>query len=106
MTKNNETEVEEKNQQHTQGIDCTRDEGNMSNANASPSPRAVALSSSIVPVAPVAEGTISREMANGNDTQRVEESKEGEIQASGVDVGPNDSINNEPDIAGAFNSVE
>lgn len=78
----------------------------MSNANGSPSPRAAALSSSIVPVAPVAEGTISREMANGNDTQRVEESKEGEIQASGVDVGPNDSINNEPDIAGAFNSVE
>lgn len=64
-TKNNETEVEEKNQQHTQGIDCTRDEGNMSNANGSPSPRAAGLSSSIVPVAAGAEGSLSREMANG-----------------------------------------
>lgn len=43
ISKNKDTEVEDKNL-NTQGIDQTRDEANMSNANPSPSPRADGMS--------------------------------------------------------------
>ena len=75
--KNNETEIEDKNL-NTQGIDQTRDEANMSNANASPSPRAV-MSSSINPVSGVND---SLDRANSDvinrERNRVEESKQNE----------------------------
>lgn len=79
----------------------------MSNANGSPSPRAVAMSSSIVPV-PMVEGSLSREDVNraGADTQRVEESKENDHQSNAVNLNPESSIRNEPEIHGAFESVE
>ena len=100
--KNTETEVEEKNQ-NTQGIDQTRDEANMSNANPSPSPRAA------IPV-PGAQGNFND--AEGLSSQqnmiqqRMEESKHNEYEIDGYQANQHDSIRNEPDIAGAFNSVE
>ena len=60
---------------NTQGIDQTRDEANMSNANPSPSPRAV-MSSSINPISGAND---SLDRANSEiinrERNRVEESK-------------------------------